>query len=81
MSSSVSERLRAIVDRMDVQPTDLVLDIGCGHAVAATMICERLTSGPLTGIDRSSTMLEAARRRNRACVDAGVAEFLLGDLE
>jgi Methyltransferase domain len=67
----VSERLRRVVDRLDIQPGDRVLEIGCAHGVAATMVCERLESGRLTAIDRSKKMVEAAKRRNAAYVEAG----------
>jgi ubiquinone/menaquinone biosynthesis C-methylase UbiE len=77
----VSQRLRAVVDTLGVQPTDRVLEIGCGHGVAATMICEALTTGVLTAVDRSPTMVEAAARRNRRYVERGTAEFLVADLE
>ena len=77
----MSERLRAAVDRLDVGPADLVLEIGCGHGVAATMVCERLVSGRLTAIDRSAKMIEAASRRNAEHVEAGRAEFVVASLE
>jgi ubiquinone/menaquinone biosynthesis C-methylase UbiE len=77
----MSERLRAIVDRLDIRPDARVLEIGCGHGVAATMVCERLTTGRLTAIDRSRKMIEAAARRNAAHVAAGRAEFLVASLE
>jgi ubiquinone/menaquinone biosynthesis C-methylase UbiE len=77
----VSERLRRVVDRLDVRPDDRVLEIGCGHGVAATMVCERLETGRLTAIDRSPKMVEAAERRNAAHVEAGRAEFLVATLE
>jgi ubiquinone/menaquinone biosynthesis C-methylase UbiE len=77
----VSERLRAIVDELNIQPDDRVLEIGCGHGVAATYVCERLDGGHLTAVDRSPKMIEAAARRNAAYVQAGKAEFLVAKLE
>jgi ubiquinone/menaquinone biosynthesis C-methylase UbiE len=77
----MTERLRSIVDQLDIRPDDRVLEIGCGHGVAATFVCERLEGGHLTAIDRSPKMIEAARRRNAAYVDAGKAEFLVANLE
>jgi ubiquinone/menaquinone biosynthesis C-methylase UbiE len=77
----MSERLRAVVERLAVQPDDRVLEIGCGHGVAATFVCERLDGGRLTAVDRSPKMIEAARRRNAAYVEAGTAEFLVASLE
>lgn len=77
----MSERLRRIVDGLDIRPGDRVLEIGCGHGVAATFVCERLEQGRLTAIDRSPKMIEAASRRNAAYVEAGTAEFLVARLE
>ena len=77
----VTERLRAIVEQLDIRPEDRVLEIGCGHGVAATLVCELLESGHLTAVDRSAKMIEAARRRNAAFVEAGRAEFLVAALE
>jgi cyclopropane fatty-acyl-phospholipid synthase-like methyltransferase len=77
----VSERLRKIVDELGIQPADRVLEIGCGHGVAAGFVCERLESGRLTAVDRSRKMIDAARRRNAGPVEAGRAEFLVAELE
>lgn len=57
------------------EPTDRLLEIGCGQGVAAAGICERLTSGTILAIDRSATAIAAARRRNRDHVRAGKAHF------
>lgn len=77
----MSERLEAIVEQLGVRPDDRVLEIGCGHGVAATMVCERLETGRLTAIDRSRKMVAAAAARNAAFVEEGKAEFLVGCLE
>jgi ubiquinone/menaquinone biosynthesis C-methylase UbiE len=77
----MSERLRAVVERLDLLPDHRVLEIGCGHGVAATLVCERLTTGRLTAIDRSPKMIDAAARRNARHVAAGTAEFLVATLE
>jgi ubiquinone/menaquinone biosynthesis C-methylase UbiE len=75
----MSDRLRRFVERLDLRPEDRVLEIGCGHGVAATYVLER--GARLTAIDRSPKMIEAAARRNAAYVKAGAAEFLVAHLE
>lgn len=61
-----SGRLLWAVETLAVEPTDHVLEIGCGHGVAVSMICDKLTGGKITGIDRSAkavfraTTLDAA---------------------
>ena len=77
----MSERLRLVVEQLDIQPDHRVLEIGCGHGVAATLVCERLDAGHLTAVDRSAKMIEAAKRRNAAYVEAGKARFLVATLE
>ncbi len=42
-------------------------------AVAVSLVCERLTTGTITAIDRSPKMIEMATRTNREHVDAGRA--------
>ena len=77
----MSERLLRVVEQLDVQPGDRVLEIGCGHGVAASFVCERLDGGHLVAVDRSPKMIEAATQRNLAHVRAGRAEFLVAHLE
>jgi ubiquinone/menaquinone biosynthesis C-methylase UbiE len=77
----LSERLRAVVRELAIQPDDRVLEIGCGHGIAATLVCEQLEQGRLTAVDRSQKMVDAATVRNAAHVEAGRAEFLVASLE
>ena len=77
----MSERLQSVIEQLDIRPDDRVLEIGCGHGVAATLVCERLEEGHLTAVDRSAKMVQAATRRNAAYIEAGRAEFLVATLE
>jgi ubiquinone/menaquinone biosynthesis C-methylase UbiE len=72
----LSERLERVVDALQIQPGERVLEIGCGHGVAASYVCER--GARLTAIDRSPKMVAAAAKRNAGYDDA---EFLVGELE
>src|SRR3954470_16350482 len=73
MAGKASERFVWAVDTLEVRRADRLLEIGCGHGVAVSLVCERLTTGTITAIDRSPKMIEMAARRNRAHVDAGRA--------
>ena len=64
-----------MTEALSIEPADHILEVGCGHGVTASLVCERLTSGRITAIDRSKKMIDMAAKRNRAHVAAGRAAF------
>jgi len=54
---------RHIVDLMQLSPTDVVLDAGCGTGDLALRIARRIPAGSVTGIDASQEMIARAQRK------------------
>jgi SAM-dependent methyltransferase len=69
-SSNVA-RNRWAVRLLDVQPTDRVIELGCGPGVAIAALAARANRGLVIGVDHSRVMIRQARRRNRAAIRAG----------
>jgi SAM-dependent methyltransferase len=81
MASRPSERFVWAVDTLAPDPADRVLEVGCGHGVAVSLVCERLEGGRITAVDRSEKMIEMAARRNREHVAEGRAVLRTAALE
>lgn len=65
---------------MDIQPTDYVLDVGCGSGVAIKLVAQIAVEGFVAGVDYSEEMVRQARKRNAAAVRAGRVEIKHGDV-
>jgi len=53
----VPDRISWAIELLDVSSADQVLEIGCGPGVAMALVCDRLSGGRITGIDRSATAI------------------------
>lgn len=76
MPGEIPARVRWAVDVLSVQPTEKILEIGCGNGHAVELMCEQLTTGKVVGIDRSARAIRTAAANNRQCVDSGKVQFL-----
>lgn len=71
----------AAIDALDVQRTDHVLDIGCGHGRALGELARRAPNGRIAGVDLSELMVEIAAQRNRHLVRAKWVDIRRGRVE
>jgi cyclopropane fatty-acyl-phospholipid synthase-like methyltransferase len=76
-----AQRLVWAVDVLGVEPTDRLLEIGCGQGVAVSLVSEKLDGGSITAIDRSQKMIEKARKRYADRVASSVASFQSASLD
>jgi ubiquinone/menaquinone biosynthesis C-methylase UbiE len=79
--SSNVRRNRWAVDLLDVQPTDRVLELGCGPGVAIEAFARRVTAGVVVGVDHSEVMIGQARRRNAIALREGRVRLVCTPVE
>jgi SAM-dependent methyltransferase len=77
---TVPDRVRWAVDQLDLAPDSRVLEIGGGVGAAAELVCARLSSGFLLGLDRSAVAVARSTERNGAHLEAGRLELRRGAL-
>lgn len=75
MPRSVPPRIKRAVDALQLSPGDRILEVGCGTGLGVELVCERLKSGRITGIDRSASAIAAAKQRNGRHLRSGLARL------
>jgi protein-L-isoaspartate O-methyltransferase len=74
-AAGVPERIARAVSMLDVQPSDRLLEFGCGPGVSVALVCELLgPDGFIAAVDRSATAIARTRERMADCVASGRAE-------
>lgn len=72
----IADRHRWALDMLAVDPSDRILEIGCGNGSMAALICGCLTDGTITAVDRSVNGIREAEIRNAESIARGKARFV-----
>ncbi len=60
----VNDRFIWAVEMLHIDPDDHILEIGCGHGIAVSLIAPQLKTGTITAVDASRAMIDKAQRKN-----------------
>lgn len=69
--TSIPKRITAAIELVAPDPTDHLLEIGCGNGTAASLVCAQLERGHLVAIDRSAKQIDLATKRLQPYLAAG----------
>jgi len=70
---------RVAIGRLQLQPEDVFLEIGCGGGALLDMVLQTVQQA--CGIDHSPDMVELARQKNGKALSEGRVEIIQGDIE
>lgn len=76
MANEKPARIKWADEVLSVKPNETLLEIGCGNGHAIELICKRLKTGKVVGVDRSAKAILAAEANNQLCVNSGKAQFV-----
>ena len=80
MNESHAEMTAWALDKLELKPTDTVLDVGCGGGAALKRLSGRIDGGRLYGIDYSEVSVAASKELNKADIDSGKMEIHQGSV-
>jgi arsenite methyltransferase len=72
---------RTVIAAVEVQPSDHVLDIGCGSGLSIALLAPLVPQGSVSGIDPSAVMIDRARARNSKQIAAQRAMVAVASVE
>ena len=75
------ERFLWAASLLNVKPGQHILEIGCGVGILAEQICNTLSNGCLTAIDKSAAMVDKAKKRNQAFIENQLASFTIANFK
>lgn len=81
MARTNADAVEWVVASLDLDPDDSVLEVGFGPGVGIEAAARAAPEGAVAGVDISGEMVEQARRRNAALVEAGRADLRQGTAE
>ena len=70
---------RVAIERLQLQPEDIFLEIGCGGGALLDMVLQTVQQA--CGIDHSPDMVELARQKKGKVLSEGRVEIIQGDVE
>jgi ubiquinone/menaquinone biosynthesis C-methylase UbiE len=76
---AVNERFNWGAEVLKIEPSDTILEIGCGTGIFVEQIGRKLISGKIVAVDKSASMIEMARKRNKALLEKSVVRFIVSD--
>lgn len=79
--SSNVERSEWTVDLLDLEPDARVLEVGFGPGLGVEAALAATPDGAVVGLDHSSTMRSAAKKRNAAAMSAGRLTLRVDDAQ
>jgi ubiquinone/menaquinone biosynthesis C-methylase UbiE len=81
MEAETSAENDAALERLDLRPTDRVLEVGFGPGRALERVAGLVTAGRVAGVEVSEEMIRMATRRCERFIQEGRVELRLGTAE
>ena len=75
---AIHERHIWASELLDLQPFEVILEIGCGPGITASLAAGGLKSGELHLLDRSEKSMQQAIKKNKLYIDKGIVKPIVG---